>query len=238
MGQTLCRTGCELWAAGSCIFSGLKEEVPRHFSAGISWATYKKREVLLDRHSKIGCYILCRGRAKLYRTIRPSKRLLVKILTPGDTVVIEALSGESWYDIEVQALEDVEVCCVQDVEFHALLERYPSFKEQVIERVVTDYLNFQRVLVRTSPYLGVKERLAYTLLHLSSNANSAVQRGEVIDLPLSEQELSEMIASHRVTVTKTLNEFVERGWIQHAGRRHQIEIIAGDCLKRLIADLY
>ncbi len=221
-----------------CILSSLEEEDLYIFSAGIDWNAYPKRAVLVERHSTIGCYILCRGLAKLYLEQYPSKRLLIKILEPGDVIVVEALARKTWYNICVQALEEVEVRCIRSPEFHVLLERHAPLKDWLLQWLSTEHLELQRAMMRMSPYFGVRERLARLLLDLSQDDRLAVSRGgggRLIDVELSEKELAELIASHRVTVTKQLSDFVARGWIRHVGR--SIEITNEEALRDLIVDL-
>lgn len=232
---------CRVRSSGRCIFSDLQESDLAPFAAGVSFAIYKRREFWLGRHSRIGCYLVCRGRAKLYHEIRPSKRLLWKILTPGDIIVAEALLRKDWYNLVAQALEELEVCFIREAEIQALLSRHAGLMSKVLKQLASDHLESQRALVRTSPYLGVEERLAYLLVHLSQDDRIAVvlPGGGQIDLALAEESLAEMVASHRVTVDRCLAKFVKRGWIERdKSTSYRIKITNVEALKGLITDLY
>jgi CRP-like cAMP-binding protein len=65
----------------------------------------------------------------------------------------------------------------------------------------------------------VEQRLARTLLRLVRRAGRRVERGVLLDVPLTRQELAEMTGSSLFTVSRVLNRWQDAGVIELRRRR-------------------
>jgi CRP-like cAMP-binding protein len=71
-------------------------------------------------------------------------------------------------------------------------------------------------------FLDLPGRLARTLLRLADEHGRAGENGIVIDLPLTQTDLAEMVGATRVSINKALGRFRRAGWIKSNGRRFVI----------------
>jgi CRP-like cAMP-binding protein len=122
----------------------------------------------------------------------------------GD-VVSQLLSKAEPYQME----------CLTPVEAIRLpLERGYQVNEALI-RHIQEYQEFMQIL----HYRSVDISLLRLLNWLAQKFGREVQQGQLIDLHLTHQELSEIIGTTRVTVTRLLNEFEKQGIIARLSRK-------------------
>lgn len=117
----------------------------------------------------------------------------------GD-VVSRALSKAEPYQIE----------CLTPVEASLLpLDRW----HQVTESIILHSQQMQELL-QILHCRSVDASLLRLLTWLAKKFGHQVEKGQLIDLRLTHQEISETIGTTRVTVTRLLNEFEKQGIIQ------------------------
>ncbi|MBD2100693.1 Crp/Fnr family transcriptional regulator [Leptolyngbya sp. FACHB-261] len=130
---------------------------------------------------------------------------------PGD-VVGRPLSKANPYEIE----------CLTAVELSIL----PSHSwYQVLPTLLAQIQQSEELLsiIRCRP---VEASLMQFLVWLSSKFGREVENGKLIDLPLTHQEIADLIGSTRVTVTRLLNQMEQEGTIHRALRRITILNVA------------
>jgi CRP-like cAMP-binding protein len=63
----------------------------------------------------------------------------------------------------------------------------------------------------------ISDRLKFFLIWLAEKFGREIQCGKLIDLKLTHQQIAEIIATTRVTVTRILIEFAKQGWVLYDG---------------------
>jgi CRP-like cAMP-binding protein len=122
----------------------------------------------------------------------------------GD-VVSRALSRAEPYQIE----------CLTPVEATVLpLDKWHQVNEVLIDHI-QQFQEFMEILHCRS----VDVALLRLLTWLAKKFGHAVEQGQQIDLRLTHQEISEILGTTRVTVTRLLNEFEKQGIIQRLPRK-------------------
>jgi CRP-like cAMP-binding protein len=69
-------------------------------------------------------------------------------------------------------------------------------------------------LVRSLAFYDVYGKVARVLLNLATERGRATERGTVIDLRLTQQELAELAGMSRETMTRTLRDFQQAGCVR------------------------
>jgi len=122
----------------------------------------------------------------------------------GD-VVSRVLSKAEPYQIE----------CLTPVEATILpLDRWHQVNESLISHI-QQFQEFLEILHCRS----VDASLLRLLNWLANKFGHAVERGQLINLRLTHQEIAEIIGTTRVTVTRVLNEFEHQGIIERLPRK-------------------
>lgn len=198
------------------IFKGLRDDEYAIIDRDSAFKTIKRKEIMnLFGTTNKYIYFLKKGIIKIMRPATDGRALTLDILKPG------TLFGElGWVlddheDDEIaEALEDSLLCVMRRENFDKLIAIVPS-----LSRKVTKIIGLRRRKIenrlRDLLYSTVAERLAKTLLRLSEEFG--VQDGSkiLLNIRLTHNDLSELIASTRETVTATLNTFREKGIIDY-----------------------
>ncbi len=122
----------------------------------------------------------------------------------GD-VVGKALSRVDPYQIE----------CLTPVEATFIPNTHCS---QITENLVAHIQQIEELTVIRS-HRKVEDMLLKLLTWLAKRFGHPVEQGNAIDLRLTHQDLAELLASTRVTVTRLLNQFEQQGLIQRLPRQ-------------------
>jgi len=175
----------------------------------------------------IGWYILCQGWAKLIFRTSQGKRVLLKLCHPGD--ILGGIAHETHIVSAVAMGKAVASLLARDAAI-ALVRQHPELALEVSRQLSRDR---HMLLGRLAcfAYRSVRERLAKGLLELGKHYGVHCEQGLLIDLPLSRQDLAELLGASRQTVCQELRKLVKRDLIQTKGRRIILTDVAA--LRRL-----
>lgn len=216
-----------------CILKHVEEKKLLQLGPRFAKLTYNRGATIVGQREPVaGCYIICQGKAKLYRRTREGKKQLLKLLNTGDILADELLAGEDWYNASLSTLDEVETLFIGREEFFALLERYPAVAREVRQRLAREALQLQQKLTRISYESGEKV-LASLILELGTSYGTPARKGrKVIDLVLTVEELAEMAGTTRETMTRCLKDLKEKGFITRSG--HKLVILDDKGLRDFI----
>ncbi|MEK6336294.1 MAG: Crp/Fnr family transcriptional regulator [Acidobacteriota bacterium] len=169
---------------------------------------YPKGSVLFaEGQAARGVYVLCSGRAKLSLISAEGKVLIVRIARPGDLLGIHAtLAGHS-YEATAETLAPCRVDFISRKDLLILLERQKSSGLGLaiaISKDFTEFVEHARVLLLS---VSAAEKLARLLLRLGDEFGERTSTGVHLQTLLTHEEIAQMIAASRETVTRVLSEF-------------------------------
>lgn len=197
----------------------LREEVERNLSvARVPAGTPMFRE--LDACQAFP--IILSGRVRIGRTTESGREMVLYDLGPGESCVLSTscLLGNARYNAHAQCVTDVEVATLPRAVFDRLVAEHRPFREEAFhlfgERLVrlvelVEAIGFQRL----------DQRLAAALL------------GKGTKLATSHEQLARALAVSRESVSRTLKQFEENGWVRL--RRGSIEILQPRELREVAA---
>ena len=110
-------------------------------------------------------------------------------------------------------MTDSEIYLIRSEDFQDLVRRYPEVALKII-RVLGQRLRQSMELVRDLSFKQVPHRLAGLLLKLGSEYGADAGKGLLIDLPLSRQELADIVGTSRETITRELKKMEREGLIE------------------------
>ncbi len=160
-------------------------------------------------------YFLKSGRVRLYRVLKDGKEWTVDYLEPGDT--FGELVDDHTHNTAAQAVEESYICVMERKDFERLLAEYPPFAVRITKLIG---FRLRRIESRVEDllYRDVSGKLASTLLRLADEYGVRDSRGILLRIRLSHSDLAKLIGSSRETVTLTMKEFKERGFIEVSSR--------------------
>jgi CRP-like cAMP-binding protein len=156
---------------------------------------------------------------KMLRFSEDGRVMILDLLDTGEVFGEMTLVGEEGTEPSyAEALEDVEI------------ETYPRFALEGALRGRTGVaLGIARLMaarrkrlerrLETQVFQRVPVRLTALLLELAERFGEPERRGTVLDIPLSQQDLGNLIGASREIVSLTLSEFRRREMVSMLGRR-------------------
>jgi CRP/FNR family transcriptional regulator len=169
---------------------------------------YPKGSVMLvEGHGARGVYVLCSGRVKLSITSAEGKALIVRIARPGDLLGIHATLAGHPYEATAETLAPSQVDFISRKDLLILLERQKSSGlglAMAISKDFTEFVEHARVLLLS---VSAAEKLARLLLRLGDEFGELTSTGVRVRTMLTHEEIAQMIAASRETVTRVLSEF-------------------------------
>lgn len=169
-----------------------------------------------------GCHILCRGKVQLAHRTGDGRTQIVKFLSDGDCFGEEGFWQGSASSVAAQALVESVVGWISSADLQELIGRNSSIALEIQKRLVCEVREL-RVRLAEQAYLGTRERLIKLILELGEKYGCQSDHGLVIDLPLTQVEIAEMLGNTRVWVCNKMGVLQRQGLIAY--RRGELVIL-------------
>lgn len=162
--------------------------------------------------------ILIDGRVKASCTTEEGKEIVLRFCGPGDLLGELSVIDRRPRSSTVEALEPVEALALAASDFRAFVETRPRAAVELLRMVNRRFRDADRKRIEfaASHTLG---RVAARLVELAERYGEEENRGVVIDLRLSQEELAGWTGSSREAVAKALHTLRELRLIVTERRR-------------------
>jgi len=174
------------------------------------------------------------GTLKVTKLLASGREILITILQSGSLWSDRAVLNGYWREVFIEAMEPSDIYAVENAVFEAFLlarpERLTSFMQRISEQV-------SDALTLLDDFRGrdVASRLARVLVKFSQQYGVPTDRGGVrIDLPVTHQDLANMIGTARETVSRNMARFRQKGYVRDAAAGQALELIDLRSLEALI----
>jgi len=167
-------------------------------------------------------YILTSGKVRLTQYTADGQQLLLRIIVPVTPFGAVALAENEHYPVSAQALEPCSTLLWPKSVLTQLLNRFPQLAVNAVKILAEHVQEFQQRFTEIATQ-RVERRLARMILRLAHQTGVKTSRGIEVNLPLSRQDLAEMIGTTLYTVSRTLSHWESQGLIHTS--REQIIIL-------------
>lgn len=170
--------------------------------------------------------VLVSGRVKITYLTRDGRELILDFRGPGDLLGEMAVMDGNPRSSTVEAIEDVEALAMAAADFKTLVASRPTVANQLLQDVIRRFRDSDRKLVEfgASHTIG---RVAARLIELVERFGSVTTTGQVIDLPITQDELAGWTGASREAVAKALHSLRELGLITTERRRFTVLDLEG-----------
>jgi CRP/FNR family cyclic AMP-dependent transcriptional regulator len=203
----------------------LLETAPRRYDSGA---------VLSDPEGRPERTFYCSsGTLKVTKLLASGREILITILQTGSLWSDRAVLNGYWREVFIEAMDASDVYAVDNAVFEAFLlarpERLTSFMQRISEQV-------SDALTLLDDFRGrdVASRLARVLVKFSQQYGVPTDRGVRIDLPVTHQDLANMIGTARETVSRNMARFRQKGYVRDAAAGQALELLDLRSLEALI----
>lgn len=185
-----------------------------------------KNKYVFRAGDPIECVCLVeRGYLKIFQPTSDGKDMLLFFRAPGDILGLRGsleIEANSLRTYTAQACDDSEILCIPANTFRKYLEGHPRMALEVaatLSRRLEDACeNYSNLAVA-----HVAARVARLILYVGRCYGTPVGKGVNLDVPLTQQEIADMVGAARQTVSSILNSLYQEGVISESHKHLRIE---------------
>jgi CRP-like cAMP-binding protein len=185
-------------------------------------ARYRRNQILFfEGGSAQHLFALHTGLVKMVKSLENGKDRITGVLFPGELFGLESLTDLA-YPITAVALRDCEICAAPREDFSTFLQTNPDLAIGMVRFLVGE-LERVRTQVTDMSFKDARMKVATFLLSLLSHDTPATNENLTLTLPLSRQEISEVLELSPETVSRTLSAFRREQLVTARGRQMVIQ---------------
>jgi len=182
-----------------------------------------------EREVPRGLFILCYGSAKLTISSGGGKKLITRRVSAGETLgLANVLSGKA-YQATAETTAPSQLKFIKRDDFLRFSEEHRdvsfNIARQLVEECEADAEQIRALGLANS----AAEKVAYLLLSWCDQSGVPSQSGMRVPVPMTHEEISQMIGTSRETVSRILKSFKDKKIItvrrssMTVHRRHELE---------------
>lgn len=192
------------------LFSGLSDDELAEIAAFTLERRYQKgRIIFVEEEPGEAIYFLKSGLIKVSKQDGEGREHTLHYVNPGDVFAEVVLFDAGGYPATAEVVEDAEVGLIRNRDMDRALIKNPGMTLEMLKIMARRLRNAQRQIME----LALKDttrRLAGLLLKLAEEHGVLRNNGVLISLPLTNQELANLVGTSRETVNRILSEFRRR----------------------------
>lgn len=211
----------------SGIFSCLTGEQREELSSRVTLMTYERQDIIFKQNmpSDHIVYIVS-GLVKVFLGGRGKRVVCLKLVGPGNFAALSSAFASNIYMNSASAIEKTLALMIRSETMKEIMKRNGNFSASIIDLMGKDNIDLSYKLVSFS-MKQLPGRVADLLRYFSEE----VFRSTEFTVPLTRQEMAELIGTTKESLIRTLNEFKNDKIIDLNGKR--IIIISKHLIKVL-----
>jgi CRP-like cAMP-binding protein len=163
-------------------------------------------------------YIVKEGIIKVFLLTSEGKESILAIRHPGNIIGLTAIFGWPRRVSYVAALSNVDVLKVRTNDIRNMILNDIKLSEFII-KMLCDRLHHSRRLIYNLSAKDVRDRLISLMIDLTNECGIQKDDGILINLELTHEQISQMIATSRQSVTVILNDLERKKIIKNAQKK-------------------
>jgi CRP/FNR family transcriptional regulator len=164
-----------------------------------------------------GVFILCRGRVKLSLSSAEGKTVIMRIAESGEVLGLSAtITGQS-YLVTAETIEPCQINFIKRDDFLRFLSAHAEASFCIVQQLAAKYNYACRELRSVNMAQSAAEKVAKLLLDWMVLSGEAEKPEPHVRLLLTQEEMGQITAASRETVTRVLMEFKKRHIVRSKG---------------------
>ncbi len=195
------------------LFRNLSETELRELGPYLVAETYKKKEsIFSEGDPPEWFYIVSRGKVKITKLSNDGKEIILEVISPTDIFGGVAVLRNFPYPANATAMEDSAVLKISRKNLMRLVDRFPNLMYciamQLGERMKSSYDSLKNIALER-----VEARIAALLLKLAGKVGVETDKGMLIDMRLTKQDVADMVGTTVETSIRTFSKFKKQGLV-------------------------
>jgi CRP-like cAMP-binding protein len=164
-------------------------------------------------------YVIREGRAKVTKASEDGREKIMNFLEAGAFFGDMALLGDETRSASVKTLEECVLLALSRRDFIDLLRQSPDLSLAVIEELA-NRLRETNEQARSLSFQGVEERTRNLFERIARPEKSGA--GRLLTPSLTHQQIADMVGTSRETVTRSIKQLKQSGWLAQEGKRYVV----------------
>jgi CRP/FNR family transcriptional regulator, cyclic AMP receptor protein len=219
--------------AGVPLFQSLTESDRDALSRSFVRHAFDRGEMVVRQGDPAAhLYLIESGRVKITTLAPDGREAFVAIMGPGQVFGELSLFESGTRTADARAMEPSVLHALAHDDFRPYVAAHPEVAWQLLG-VLAHIVRRQDQAIQDMVFLDVGGRVARRLLDLADQHGEPAGEGTVrVSVPITQEELAQMVGASRESVNKALGSFMDRGWVTLEGR-HYVIADADSLRKRL-----
>lgn len=190
-------------------FDGLLPEEKLGLLRFVRKKLLKKGEILYyDGNPVESVYLVKEGRVKLSKCFRDGKEVIIGFRGTDEILGEEALFKDYEHNSTAVITEDSFICVCRKKDFEKVIKENPKLAIKIIKNL-GQKLQDNTIKISNMVTRNVRERVRFLLSQLAREYGIKTNKGLLIDLKLTHQEIADLVGASRVMVSRVLSELDE-----------------------------
>ncbi len=218
-------------ALASPLFRGLESAAARELLAQAQPRRLAAGEVLFRQGDPVeALFVVESGRLKLSQLTADGEEIVVRTVGGGAIVAGVALLEKRTLPVSATAVSACRVLAWPRARIVGFAARYPVVRTNVLA-TIADRMQESLTRIRQLSTASVAQRVAGALVRLARDAGRKLERGILIDQPLSRQDLAELCGASMFTTSRLLAGWAREGVLEVG--RQRVVVLSLERLERL-----
>jgi CRP/FNR family transcriptional regulator, cyclic AMP receptor protein len=209
--------------AGVPLFKSLSESDRESLAGSFVRHSFDRGQMIFRQGDPGGhLYLVETGRIKITTLAADGREAFVAIIGPGQVFGELSLFESQQRSADARAMEPTTAHALAHDDFRPYVAAHPEVAWELL-KVLVQMVRRQDQAIQDMVFLDVGGRVARRLLDLAAQHGEAAGNGAVrIDVPITQEELAQMVGASRESVNKALGSFMDRGWVALEGRHYVV----------------
>jgi len=220
--------------ANSLLFADVDEAALDIAAQSLRPLSYRIGQVVFETGEEgHALYIIQRGKVKVSHCNLDGREKIFAYLSPGKIFGEMSLIDSAPRSATATAVKNTVLYALYAEEYWSLIGRYPRIAHN-LARILAQRLREMNHEVEVLTFEESRGKVAYALLKLFRHEfGEPTPRGRL--LPITQRELADIAGTSRETVTRVINEFQGRGYLN--SETGKVEVFDPAGLERVLYDL-
>lgn len=208
------------------LFSGLtREELAKVAPVMVEKRFAKGEMVFFAKEPGETLYVILEGLIKIFCISDDGREKTLGLLEKGDYFGEMALLDDTGRSANAEVLEDARLLTLYKKDFSKLVNQFPNISHRIIY-ILVQRLREADTQIEDLSFKNVPQRVARLLLRLARKYGQVEGDAYAFHLKLNREELGSLAGCSREAVSRAMNTFQRKGWVQEQGGRTLVHVEA------------
>jgi len=189
------------------LFTYLDDEQLAEVEKVIIERSYQKGRILfMENEPGEAVFFVKTGRIKVTKQTEDGREHILHFINPGEVFAEVVMFAGGTYPATAEVVEDCTVGMIRNVDMDRIINANPGIALGLL-RIMARRLRVSQQQLIELALLDTTRRAASMLLFLAGEQGISTDKGTEIDIPLTNQDLANLIGTSRETANRIINDF-------------------------------